>query len=79
MVLLRLPRTWREVVEMVSVEQYPLGTDVLWMAHFRDEPDGGDMDGVSMKCSGTLQEACEKPQQYAEEEGIILQCIRRRY
>ena len=33
-------------------EQYPAGTDLLWMAHYRKDPDGGDMDGPSRKLDG---------------------------
>ena len=60
-------------------EQYPSGTDVLWMAHYRPSPDVGTMDGPKAKCSGTLEEAAKKAQEIAEKHGWILQCLRRRY
>ena len=60
-------------------QQYPHGTSLLWMAHYRDDPDGGDMDGPSRKISGTAVEAMVEAQAVAEREGFILQCLRRRY
>ncbi len=59
--------------------QYPEGTDLLWMAHYRKDPDSGDMDGPVYKMSGTLQEAAEEAQKIAVRDGLILQCLRRRY
>jgi hypothetical protein len=61
------------------MEQYPNGTELLWMAHYRRDPDGGDMDGASAKISGTAEEAMKEAQQIAEKENLILQCLRRRY
>lgn len=61
------------------MEQYPRGTDVLWMAHYRKEPDGGDMDGSAVKLSGTAEEAMEEAQGIAKKCDMILQCLRRRY
>jgi hypothetical protein len=61
------------------IEQYPEGTDLLWMAHYRKDPNVGDMDGFSSKISGTAEEAMVKAQQIAVKENAILQCLRRRY
>ena len=61
------------------IEQYPRGKELLWMAHFRSEPDKGDMDGGRLKISGTLEEAAKKAQRFAEEHDLIVQCLRRRY
>lgn len=58
---------------------YPKGTDLLWMAHFRKDPDGGDMDGGTLKISGTLIDAAHEAEEHARETGQILQCLRRRY
>jgi len=63
----------------MSIEQYPSGDDRLWMAHYRKEPDGGDMEGPTSKISGTLEEAAVEAQAEAVENGWILQCLRRRY
>ena len=71
-----LPET---IPTVTAVEQYPSGTDDLWMAHYRSNPDGGDMNGPSYTLDGTLQEACAEAQRIAEREGLILQCLRRRY
>lgn len=65
--------------ESVPLHQYPNGTDVLWMAHYRKDPFGGDMDGTAIKLSGTLEEAAKEAQKFAEKENLILQCLRRRY
>lgn len=67
--------------ESSKLEQYPRGKDLLWMAHYRpiDDPDGGSMDGPDMKLSGTLEEAAKRAQEIAERDGLILQCLRRRY
>jgi hypothetical protein len=62
-----------------KIEQYPHCTELLWMAHYRKNPDGGDMDGMAIKLSGTLEEVCVIAQQKAMEYNKILQCIRRRY
>ena len=59
--------------------QYPEGTDLLWMAHYRKDPDGGDMDGPVYKLSGTFQQAAEEANRIAVTKGLILQCLRRRY
>lgn len=61
------------------VNQYPEGTDLLWMAHYRSEPSKGDMAGPSAKLSGTLEKAARRAQEIAVIEGYILQCLRRRY
>ena len=61
------------------VEQYKDGTEVLWMAHYRKDPEIGDMNGATLKISGTTIEAAQKAQDYAEENNLILQCLRRRY
>jgi len=63
----------------LDLPQYPKGTELLWMAHYRKDPDSGDMDGVAIKLSGTAEQAMLEAQEYAEDEDIILQCIRRRY
>lgn len=64
-----------------KLEQYPEGTEVLWMAHYRDRnnPDSGAMDGPKLKISGTLEEAAVEAQEFAVQENLILQCLRRRY
>lgn len=62
-----------------SLNQYPKGTDLLWMAHYRKDPNGGDVDGPHAKLSGTLVEAAKEAQDIAEREGYVLQCLRRRY
>jgi hypothetical protein len=59
--------------------QYPRGTELLWMAHYRKDWLGGDMDGHSEKLSGTLEEAAKQAQDIAERDNLILQCLRRRY
>lgn len=61
--------------------QYLHGTDVLWMAHYRDEnnPESGAMDGMKLKISGEMVEAAIVAQKHADEHGLILQCLRRRY
>lgn len=55
---------------------YPQGTDLLWMAHYSDS---GDMDGPTTKLSGTIEEAAKAAQKYGEDNGLRLQCLRRRY
>lgn len=60
-------------------EQYPRGTELLWMAHYRSEPDNGDIDGETRKISGIIQEAAAEAQKYAEDNGLVLQCLRRRF
>ena len=64
---------------MSEVEQYLHGTDKLWMAYYRSSPEKGDMNGISRKFSGTLEEAAVEAQRFAEETGNILQCLRRRF
>lgn len=59
--------------------QYPHGTDLLWMAHYRREPDGGDMEGPTLKLSGTIEEAAAHAQEHAVENKSILQCLKRRF
>lgn len=61
------------------LNQYPNGTDLLWMAHYRSSPEKGDMDGGKLKIDGTAEEAMAYAQRHAEESGQILQCLRRRY
>lgn len=61
------------------IDQYPLGTDKLWMAHYRSHPDSGDMDGQTRKIDGPLESAAVEAQKFAEENNLILQCLRRRY
>ena len=64
----------------IGVQQYPDGkTDDLWMAHFRPSPDVGSMNGGCYKLSGTLVEVAAEVAQICEEEGCVLQCLRRRY
>lgn len=53
-------------------EQYPGGTEVLWMAHYRKDPDGGDTEGPSLKISGEAVAAMAEAQRIAEKEGWIL-------
>jgi hypothetical protein len=69
----------RTLMDPASLNQYPNGTDLLWMASFRSSPGSGDMDGISRKLSGTLEEAAEEVQRLAVEEGLILQCLWRRF
>jgi len=64
---------------MDEIDQYPSGTDVLWMAHYMKTPHSGDMEGQTAKISGTLEEAAIEAQRIAIEDGCILQCLRRRY
>jgi hypothetical protein len=59
--------------------QYPLGTDLLFMAHYRSERHTGDMNGADSKLSGTFEEAVAEAQTIAIKEGFVVQCIRRRY
>jgi hypothetical protein len=59
--------------------QYPKGTDLLWMAYYRSSPDGGDMDGGSKKIDGDAVSAMIEAQKTAVEEGMILQCLSRRF
>lgn len=59
--------------------QYPEGTDLLWMANYRKDPDGGDTNGPSYKLSGTFQQAAEEANMIAVTKGLTLQCLRRRY
>lgn len=59
--------------------QYPEGTDRLWMAHYRKNPDSGDVDGETLKIDGTLLDASRIADEYAKDNNIILQCLRRRY
>lgn len=63
----------------MKVDQYPKGTDLLWMAYYRRDPNVGLMDGPAAKLDGTLEEAAAEAQKIAEEEGWVLQCLRRRY
>lgn len=58
---------------------YPLGTDDLWYAHFRRDPEGGDMDGTAIKLEGTLIDAAIQAEEIGRRENLILQCLRRRY
>ena len=62
-----------------NINQYPLGSDLLWMAHYRKNSNGGDCDGPYLKISGTIEEACIVAQKYAIRHNLILQCLRRRY
>lgn len=55
------------------------GTELLWMAHYRKDPKGGDMNGGSLKLSGTAEEAMKQAQDHAVKTNQILQCLRRRY
>lgn len=61
------------------IDQYPRGTDLLWMAHFRKHPDKGDMDGGSLKYDGTFLEAAKEVDKYCIEHNVVLQCLRRRF
>jgi len=61
------------------INQYPDGTEVLWMAHYRQDPNGGDMDGMAVKLSGKLEGVAVEAQKIAVEYNMILQCLRRRY
>lgn len=62
-----------------NIPQYPLGNDLLWMAHYRKNSTKGDMTGPTMKLSGTLEQASIDAQRIAIENNWILQCLRRRY
>ena len=57
---------------MSKTVQYPEGTELLWMAHYRKDAGGGDMDGPSLKISGIAMDAMKEAQSYAEEQGLIL-------
>jgi len=75
---------YEEVINTIKsmdekIDQYPSGTDVLWMAHYRTTPESGDMDGMAVKLSGTLEEVAVQAQEIAVKENAILQCLRRRY
>jgi hypothetical protein len=61
---------------MPTINHYPSGTDLLWLAHFSND---GGMDGPTRKISGTIEEAVAEAQEYAEQNDIRLQCIHRRY
>lgn len=61
------------------INQYPLGTDLLWMATYRADPKVGAMDGFCMKICGTLGEAAVEAQKIAVRENAILQCLNRRF
>ena len=65
-----------------KINQYPLGKDLLWMAHYRPAPpnlNDTNMNGIAIKISGTMIQAAKTAQKKAEEENLILQCLRRRY
>ena len=65
-----------------KINQYPLGKDLLWMAHYRSDPpnqNDASMSGAAIKISGTMIQAAKIAQEKAEEENWILQCLRRRY
>jgi hypothetical protein len=64
---------------ILKQNQYPSGTELLWMAHYRKNSNEGDMNGMTVKLSGTLEEAGVKAQKIAIEYNVILQCLRRRY
>lgn len=75
---------YQEVIAIIEnmeekINQYPSGTDKLWMAHYRTTPESGDMDGMAVKLSGTLEEVAIEAQKIAVKENAILQCLRRRY
>lgn len=67
------------MTDEIPLNQYPHGHEDLWMAHYRKNPDSGDMDGPCSKLSGTLEEAAIKAQEIAVRDNLILQCLRRRY
>jgi len=58
---------------------YPRGTKVLWYAHYRAHPESGDTDGPGVKIDGILVEAAIEAEKIGREEGLVLQCLRRRY
>ena len=66
-------------------EQYPEGTELLWMVHFMPQDKEGNiiawgsMDGHTLKLSGTIEEASQEAARQAKELNMVIQCIRRRY
>ena len=65
-----------------KINQYPLGKDLLWMVHYRpikENSSAGSMNGTARKISGTLIQAAKIAQELAEENNLLVQCIRRRY
>ena len=69
-----------ELSKQMSVKsQYPEGTDLLWVANYRSSPEKGDMNGGSIKISGDAVSAMIEAQKIAEKEGLILQCLNRRF
>jgi hypothetical protein len=52
---------------------------LAWMAHYRRDPKGGDTDGPAVKLSGSVVEAAREAERIAERDGLVLQCLRRRY
>lgn len=70
---------------MDEEKQYPKGKELLWMVHFMPQNDQGEittygsMDGHSIKLNGTIEEAAKEAAEFAQREGYVIQCIRRRY
>ena len=65
-----------------KINQYPFGKDLLWMIHYRPTKENsstGNMNGTSRKMSGTLIQVAKIAQELAEENNLLVQCIRRRY